>query len=486
MINKMRVAGFGLRVPCYFMRRYLFKVLIFVFFNFQLPVWASDWTSFGGDPGNTRYVKDKVTPPVEETWSLGLNSLVLSSPVFYEDRVFVCTNNGEVMAVDAMEGKFLWNFWAPDGIVSTPALWKGRLYLADKGGRIYCLNTSTGGLEWYINLYDALHSSPLIVDGILYIGTGFPGTRIIALDIEGGETLWEYPSGQVTFSSPAYSYGRVYIGLNNGSYLGLDSVTGIPDFTFNTKGGVYYSSPVIGNGSILLLPGRMDTSLYNVDLLTGEQVSVLTPFVDASEALTEPQLSPQRANRPSPLPPSEVELLRRTGVPRPSVSHFDPSYIYKARHGLLHTEVRSKKSGVGNPNPEFLAPRRVPKGENLIVPSDSNHTSSPAYANGTVFFVEGSDILYIFAYNLETGEMMWKQGLGKSMSYGIIPSPLVVGDKVVVGTSDGRLVIMEGESGGLIEELNLDGPIAASPIPGGGHVFIVTTKGTLYGFSGKE
>ena len=63
---------------------------------------------------------------------------------------------------------------------------------------------------------------------------------------------------------------------------------------------------------------------------------------------------------------------------------------------------------------------------------------------------------------------------------------MVVGDRVVFGSLDKNLYILDLDSGKQIQTLTLDNPISASPVVVGGKVLIGTQKGTLYCLGAKK
>ncbi|MCX6344863.1 MAG: PQQ-binding-like beta-propeller repeat protein [Armatimonadetes bacterium] len=112
-------------------------------------------------------------------------SEIVSTPVFYKNRVYVATGEdpahgkgrAALACIDAAKkgditktGK-IWVFTGIDRSVSTVAISGGLLYAADYSGRVFCLNPDTGKLIWQYDTEQPICASPMAVDGKVYVGT---------------------------------------------------------------------------------------------------------------------------------------------------------------------------------------------------------------------------------------------------------------------------------------------------------------------------
>ncbi len=73
------------------------------------------------------------------------------------------------------------------------------------------------------------------------------------------QTLWNYTTGAMIFSSPAVADGRVHVGSYDNNLYCLDAATGALLWNYTT-GGVIYSSPAVANGVVYV--GSMDRQIY--------------------------------------------------------------------------------------------------------------------------------------------------------------------------------------------------------------------------------
>jgi len=101
----------------------------------------------------------------------------------------------------------------------------GNVYVASCEDKVYCLDADTGDLIWDYPTGDYVYSSPAVADGKLYIST-YPNGRVICLNADNGNELWTYAGGIINgWGSPAVANGRLYIGLGTTMYCFED----IPD-----------------------------------------------------------------------------------------------------------------------------------------------------------------------------------------------------------------------------------------------------------------
>ena len=146
------------------------------------------------DPQSGRNVK----------WCARLGTETHATPVVAGGRVFIGTNNGEprdpknqgdrgvLMCFEETTGRFLWQLvvpkrvediyfdWPNSGICSPPTVEGERVYIVSNRGEVLCLDARNGGILWLFNLttgagiwsHDAAHSSILIRGHLLYLNTG--------------------------------------------------------------------------------------------------------------------------------------------------------------------------------------------------------------------------------------------------------------------------------------------------------------------------
>ena len=147
-----------------------------------------------------------------------INGLVLSAPTVVSGKLYIGEVGSKFYCFDAEDGEMLWEKELFGAVTSTAAIDdSGRIYIASKYNIVYCLDED--GEEIWTHELDAniWRSSPAIADGKLYIGDrAYEEGRLYCLDIEDGDEIWDYATGNQIVSSPAVADGKVYVGSEDG------------------------------------------------------------------------------------------------------------------------------------------------------------------------------------------------------------------------------------------------------------------------------
>jgi outer membrane protein assembly factor BamB len=176
------------------------------------PQWGQAWSrNMASDERNLPSSFDPQSG-LNVKWSARLGTETHATPIVAGGRVYIGTNNGEprdpkhqgdrgvLMCFEEKSGRFLWQLvvpkrvediyfdWPQSGICSPPTVEGERVYLVSNRGEVLCLDALDGGILWLFNLtadagiwsHDAAHSSILIRGNLLYLntGTGVDNTHI--------------------------------------------------------------------------------------------------------------------------------------------------------------------------------------------------------------------------------------------------------------------------------------------------------------------
>jgi quinohemoprotein ethanol dehydrogenase len=179
----------------------------------------NDWPSFGRTDGEQHYsplgqIDVDSVPRLGLAWQYQLPAEnTLTGPIAADGKLFVTSGHSFIRAFEAATGKLLWEYdsktrevagehlllgWGPKGI----AYWSGRVFLATQEGRIIALDANSGQPVWEQRDFPQtelryINGPPRIFDGKLVIGHGGADVSAIrgyvtAYDAMTGKRLWRF------------------------------------------------------------------------------------------------------------------------------------------------------------------------------------------------------------------------------------------------------------------------------------------------------
>ena len=240
-------------------KSYLF-IILFVFLFAISPIAADNWITFQENTQHTGYIDDNSdfvsnlwihnmegpiysSPAIlgndifivnekgllksidmetgDENWNIHLNSSTNSSPVIYNNTLYIGCEEG-LKAIDLDDKDIKWTFKADGYVKSTPYINNGTIYFGSDNGHLYGID-SNGKKTVDVKLGGKIQSSPIVVNDTVYVGS--TDTKFYSLTLNGTEK-WTFSTGDEIISTPAYSDGKVLFGSNDGSFYVLDDVNG--------------------------------------------------------------------------------------------------------------------------------------------------------------------------------------------------------------------------------------------------------------------
>ena len=159
-------------------------------------------------------------------WEFHTGDKVSASPVTDNNTVYIGSENGIFFALDANNGKKLWQY-KTRGYILGKATIHNDLVFFESSNVFYALDKATGEERWKYDLdwdiwgykidhWDDIRSSAIVYDDVFYIGTSL-GT-IIGLDAKTGEAVFTLAKGinAPIRCTPAIYNGNIYFGDWNG------------------------------------------------------------------------------------------------------------------------------------------------------------------------------------------------------------------------------------------------------------------------------
>jgi outer membrane protein assembly factor BamB len=268
----------------------------------------TDWPQYGFGPNGARHNRFENLLNPKNVGKLALRFSYaapagLAPPVVAEGMVYFSSNDGNVYALNADTGAFVWKAEGYE-----PAVSDGIIYFTGSGSDfyLYARNAKSGDVVWIHNLevpatglvvsddvvyvtaapaagYDlfALNATtglldwrtfiwgtpalrkPAVARFVVYVGaSGSSGSDLIAV----GVGFWQYPID--VSSAPAVVDGVVYAGSADDNVYALESNAALL-WKYSTTNSVY-SSPAVADG--VVYAGSGDGSIYALKANTGALV----------------------------------------------------------------------------------------------------------------------------------------------------------------------------------------------------------------------
>jgi eukaryotic-like serine/threonine-protein kinase len=416
-----------------------------------LPSMAQNAAMFRGDPQHSGVYNAAGVPKYSQVkWKFHTNGEVISSPAVVGDTIYVGSTDHNLYAINLDAGTLKWKFKTESRVTSSPAVAEGVVYFGSYDGNFYAVDAASGTLKWRFatqgeRRYTATHlhgampaaesmpdpfdfylSSPALEKGVVYFGSG--DGAIYALDAASGSLKWKFQTGDVVHASPAVADGTVYAGSWDSYFYGLDAATGKEKWRFKTgedpaihnQVGIQ-SSAVVADGLVYF--GCRDSKVYALDAKTGEQ---RWAFNNKGSWVIG---SPVVQNGKMYFTTSDSGLFHavdaRTGAPLFSLKFIWPMFSSPA--------IAGNTLYIGSHEGKLIAIDLTTQKPAWIFQTDGSKQNGATYTKP-----DGSPKYEAAFVDFFYNDMVI--GVDKMMSVGaVLSSPVVVGNAVYVGSTDGNL-----------------------------------------------
>lgn len=235
-----------------------------------------DVPMFRGNPARTGELPGPGPDPAEpivELWSFPTGAEIISAPVVVDGVVYAGSRDGNLYAIDAISGQFIWSV-AVDANESSPTVADGIVYIGSYNG-LHAVDAATGQQLWFAgDDFRAIESSPVVVDGVVYAGSGL---GLMAVDAVSGQELWRLDPFGLDIgragSSPAVVDGVVYIAHKSLQLFAIDAATGELRWKFEAGdwNNEYPTTPAVVDGTVYIA-NNYDDQLYAIETTSGQKV----------------------------------------------------------------------------------------------------------------------------------------------------------------------------------------------------------------------
>ena len=151
----------------------------------------------------------------KKIWEYQTGHKIFSAPFITPENVYVSSTDGHIYALSRKNGKVLWKYDTGYPVVACPIVENGTLYVGSSNEKFYAINASDGALKWVSEGFlGYMESRPCTDSSNIYTG-GWEG-RFWAIDKASGEKVWEHNIGLGRYMSPggcwpAVSKGNIFV-----------------------------------------------------------------------------------------------------------------------------------------------------------------------------------------------------------------------------------------------------------------------------------
>ena len=369
---------------------------------------AASWTSFRHDLAQTGVASSLLPDKLELLWETNLGGQVVGTAAIVGDHVYVPCLSGELVCLDRKSGQKLWAYRSVSDV-------RPNSFAPDFRPSPTVTDTAIYQGDEAVKLKTfapGFQSSPTVTRDAIYLGD--EDGLFHCIDRATGKPRWTFKTGGEIFSSAAVVNGKVLFGSYDSHLYCLNESDGTLAWKFATQGKVH-CAPAVVDGLVLI--AGCDEHLRAIDIATGTE---------------------------------------KKDIPLGSFLIASPAIVGNlAFVGTYGNEVLAVNRTTGD-----VAWRYSPGNGEFPFHSSAAVTEKLVVLGGRDKLVHGID--------RATGKPLWTFA-----THGRVDSsPVVVGQRVFVGSDDGNLYELNAATGELRAKFNLGKPISASPAIGEGVLVI--------------
>ncbi|MFT4027079.1 MAG: PQQ-dependent dehydrogenase, methanol/ethanol family [Novosphingobium sp.] len=515
---------------------------------------GKDWAGYGRTYGQQHYsplaeIDQGNAATLGLAWSLDLPAAnSVTQPIAVDGALYFAAGLSIVHAVDAATGRELWRYdpkvgevgglnlrvgWGVRGV----AWWNGRVYVGTQDGRLVAIDAASGKPAWTTRTFGPddpayISGAPRVFDGKVLIGagstTGAMRGYVAAYDARSGKQLWRFHTvpgdpakgfenramamaaatwagewwkfggGGMAWNSMAYdpATGLAYIGVGSpypwnhrvrsqgkgdnlftDSIVALDLTTGAYKWHYQTVPGDTWDFDatmdieladiaIAGKPRKVLLQAPKNGFLYVLDRVTGELLSA-QPFVKTTWA----GAVDLKTGRPIENPGARYDRTGRPAVVSPSAlsAHNWLPMSFSPKTGLVYIPAVDWEARYGDIDFPFVPPK-------------DRTTSGGLVLSGGPLAGMKAPTGRLIAVSPLTGRPVWQVDYPTYYNGGVLSTG---GGLVFQGTIDGQFKAFAADSGKLAWMFDARAPMIAPPITyrAGGKQYVTVLTGLGMGFS---
>ena len=371
-----------------------------------------DWGQVGRTAEGSRFTPDAAPIPTQIKWTFPTFSPLLASPSVVDGRVYLTTDDGRLVVLDAESGNPIWEFVTGDRSSSSPAIVGDLVIFAVRPGLVIALDRDTGQQVWEVDLESPVYASPVVGNGTVYIGSG--ASMMFAIDALTGEMRWASPTRDWVVAPAAYAGDTVVVASQGREVDIFDAKNGRRRLKYDTGRVRFGGAPAI----------QEDFAYFSSDGGVVWAIDRKSQTYPAERFIFRIKINLYVWQLISGRPVQRGSIwTKRVGghVNLPLAVTQDAVYGAKEKSTVFSRDAKTGK--------EIWS---TIIGDNVAV--------APTVASKTLLVgLEDGDVVGI---DTNTGKILWEFPVGSE----ITTSPIVAGNTIYVGAADGKLYAITGDN----------------------------------------
>jgi outer membrane protein assembly factor BamB len=183
--------------------------------------------------------------------SVNVGGRVASTPAFDGKLLYMGTNHGDVRTIDASSGSVGGSVVGTGARVwAEPLLVNGTLYVSSLDHTVRAIDPNSKAQRWKTDVGGAVAGNPTVISGLLVVPT--LNSTVVALDLASGEQRWSMTGDNWFWSQPLATNDLVYVASTSGTVYALDRATGSEKWHSEPIHAEVRSAPVLAGGALLI------------------------------------------------------------------------------------------------------------------------------------------------------------------------------------------------------------------------------------------
>lgn len=191
----------------------------------------------------------KYTYEVRLIWSVETNSKINFVPAMVGNKIFLGTNNGELVIVDSGTGNILHQDKLTDHFFSGATISDGLCYIGDDEGNLFAIDTDNFSLKWKQKTNGRILMNPATDDNNVYVGT--MRRNYYCFDKKTGNENWSVRLNGYFNATPIVTKNHLLVPNFFKSLMILDKSNGTLLNDINLENRMRLSPVIIGNKLII-------------------------------------------------------------------------------------------------------------------------------------------------------------------------------------------------------------------------------------------